>query len=109
MKSFGQGSSNTRTALSNLSKPTASNLEPQPIETMPPERAMIARPLSRQGRGRKFHLCDKATPGARKPTVENIVSGVFIPVLAKHSKPNLCHWPYLRLSGSNLAEHLVKN
>lgn len=31
-------------------------------------------------------MCDKATPDPWKPTVENIVPGVFTPVLAKHSK-----------------------
>jgi hypothetical protein len=39
-----------------------------------------------EGGRHKFHLCDKTTPGRRKPTVENIVPGVFTPVLAKHSK-----------------------
>ena len=43
--------------------------------------------MARQGRGRKFHMCDKATPGPRKPTVENIVSGVNTPVLVKIMLP----------------------
>jgi len=34
-----------------LPNPPRDNLKPQPIDRMPPERAMKARPLSRQGRG----------------------------------------------------------
>jgi hypothetical protein len=49
-----------------------------------------------------YSLCQQAAADSWKDLLllgsefSRIVPGVFTPVVAKYSHPNLCHWPYCR-------------